>query len=33
VRKISPAVESDRSLSSDIAQVAAAIREGTFDYE
>jgi len=33
VRKISPAVESDRSLSSDIAQVAAAIREGLFDYE
>ena len=33
VRKISPVVESDRSLSSDIARVAAAIREGIFDYE
>ncbi|HSV63415.1 MAG TPA: histidine ammonia-lyase [Chthoniobacterales bacterium] len=33
VRKISPAVEADRSLSSDIAQVAAAIREGIFDHE
>lgn len=33
VRKISPAVETDRSLSSDIARVAAAIREGVFDHE
>ena len=33
VRKLSPAVEADRSLSSDIAQVAAAIREGVFDDE
>src|SRR3989440_11425889 len=31
VRKISPAVEADRSLSPDIARVAAAIREGVFD--
>ena len=31
VRKISPAVDADRSLSSDIARVAAAIREGVFD--
>ncbi|MFN2623551.1 MAG: histidine ammonia-lyase [Chthoniobacterales bacterium] len=33
VRKLSPAVEADRSLSSDIARVAAAIREGVFDDE
>lgn len=33
IRKISPAVEADRSLSSDIARVAAAIREGVFDDE
>jgi histidine ammonia-lyase len=33
VRKISPAVEADRSMSSDIAHVAAAIREGIFDHE
>jgi histidine ammonia-lyase len=33
VRKISPAVETDRSLSSDIARVADAIREGVFDNE
>jgi histidine ammonia-lyase len=33
VRKISPAVEEDRSLSSDIARVADAIREGVFDDE
>jgi len=31
VRKISPAVDADRSLSSDIALVAAAIRDGVFD--
>jgi histidine ammonia-lyase len=31
VRKISPAVEADRSMSSDIALVAAAMREGVFD--
>jgi histidine ammonia-lyase len=31
VRKISPAVDADRSMSSDIALVAAAIREGVFD--
>ena len=31
VRKISPAVDADRSLSSDITQVAAAIRAGIFD--
>ena len=31
VRKISPAVEADRSLSRDIAEVAAAIRAGEFD--
>jgi histidine ammonia-lyase len=31
VRSISPAVDADRSLSSDIARVAAAIREGAFD--
>jgi histidine ammonia-lyase len=33
VRKLSPMVEADRSLSSDIARVAAAIREGVFDDE
>jgi histidine ammonia-lyase len=33
VRKISAAVETDRSMSSDIARVAAAIREGVFDDE
>jgi histidine ammonia-lyase len=33
VRKLSPAVEADRSLSSDIARVAVAIREGVFDDE
>jgi histidine ammonia-lyase len=33
VRKISPAVEADRSMSVDIAQVATAIREGAFDDE
>ena len=33
VRNISPAVEEDRSLSSDIARVATAIREGVFDDE
>jgi histidine ammonia-lyase len=33
VRKISSAVEADRSMSSDISRVAAAIREGEFDYE
>jgi histidine ammonia-lyase len=33
VRKISAAVEADRSMSSDIAHVAAAIREGVFDDE
>jgi histidine ammonia-lyase len=33
VRQISPAVEADRSMSSDIEQVAAAIREGVFDDE
>jgi histidine ammonia-lyase len=31
VRKISPAVDADRSLSSDITSVAAAIRDGVFD--
>jgi histidine ammonia-lyase len=31
VRQISPAVDADRSMSSDIALVAAAIREGVFD--
>src|SRR5438067_11819759 len=31
VRKISPLVEADRSMSSDIARVADAIREGAFD--
>jgi histidine ammonia-lyase len=33
VRKISAAVEADRSMSADIARVAGAIREGEFDYE
>jgi histidine ammonia-lyase len=33
VRKISAAVDADRSMSSDIALVAAAIREGAFDDE
>jgi histidine ammonia-lyase len=33
VRQISPAVEADRSMSSDIEQVAAAIRAGVFDDE
>jgi histidine ammonia-lyase len=33
VRTISPAVDADRSMSSDIALVAAAIREGAFDDE
>jgi histidine ammonia-lyase len=33
VRELSPAVEADRSMSSDIARVAAAIREGVFDDE
>jgi histidine ammonia-lyase len=33
VRQISPAVEADRSMSSDIEQVATAIREGAFDDE
>ncbi len=33
VRKLSAAVEADRSMSSDIARVAAAIREGVFDDE
>jgi histidine ammonia-lyase len=33
VRKISVAVEADRSMSGDIARVAAAIREGVFDDE
>lgn len=33
VRKISPAVEADRSMSPDIAHVAAAIRDGVFDEE
>ena len=33
VRKISPAVEADRSMSPDIARVAAAIRDGVFDDE
>jgi histidine ammonia-lyase len=31
VRKISPSVDADRSMSPDIARVAAAIREGLFD--
>jgi histidine ammonia-lyase len=31
IRRISPAVDADRSLSSDITQVAAAIRDGVFD--
>lgn len=33
VRKLSPTVEADRSMSSDIARVATAIREGAFDDE
>jgi histidine ammonia-lyase len=33
VRELSPAVEADRSMSSDIARVATAIREGVFDDE
>ena len=33
VRGISPAVDADRSLSSDIERVAAAIRRGAFDSE
>ena len=33
VRKLSAAVEADRSMSADIARVAAAIREGVFDDE
>ena len=33
VRSISPAVDADRSLSSDIERVAAAIRSGAFDSE
>jgi histidine ammonia-lyase len=33
VRQISPAVEADRSMSPDIARVAAAIRDGVFDDE
>jgi histidine ammonia-lyase len=33
VRRISPPVEADRSMSADIARVAAAIREGVFDDE
>jgi histidine ammonia-lyase len=33
VRKLSPAIEADRSMSSDIARVATAIREGVFDDE
>jgi histidine ammonia-lyase len=33
VRKISPAVDADRSMSADIARVAAAIRDGAFDDE
>src|SRR5437588_7441830 len=33
VRKISPSVEADRSMSPDLARVAAAIRDGVFDYE
>jgi histidine ammonia-lyase len=33
VRKLSPTVEADRSMSSDIARVATAIREGVFDDE
>jgi histidine ammonia-lyase len=31
IRKISPAVDADRSMSSDIARVAVAIRDGIFD--
>jgi histidine ammonia-lyase len=33
VRKISPPVEEDRSLSRDIEEIAAAIRAGKFDSE
>jgi histidine ammonia-lyase len=33
VRSISEAVDADRSMSPDIARVAAAIREGVFDSE
>jgi histidine ammonia-lyase len=33
VRSLSPAVDADRSLSTDIAEVARAIREGMFDSE
>jgi histidine ammonia-lyase len=33
VRKLSPTVEADRSMSADIARVATAIREGVFDDE
>lgn len=33
VRAISPAVDADRSMSSDITQIATAIREGIFDDE
>jgi histidine ammonia-lyase len=33
VRRISPPVEADRSMSADIARVAAAVREGVFDDE
>ena len=33
VRKLSPAVEADRSMSADIARVATAIREGEFEDE
>jgi histidine ammonia-lyase len=31
VRSLSEAVDADRSMSSDIARVACAIREGVFD--
>jgi histidine ammonia-lyase len=33
VRKISPPVDADRSMSADIARMAAAIRDGVFDDE
>jgi histidine ammonia-lyase len=33
VRSLSPAVDADRSMSSDIERIASAIREGTFDSE
>jgi histidine ammonia-lyase len=33
VREISPAVDADRSMSADIALVAAAIRDGVFDHD